>query len=1240
MVRIHGLASGGDVVAGGAKDEFKSRFAALLKDSGLQAKNVARRVNARRGPGASWNVTEGLLSAWKNGRNLPSTGNQSGFLQTVRFLTEQARGRAVRGHAAGHLLDEVEWTRLLEQARAAPIVDDSQRTEIAAYLKALIGWLDVDPWPQYGHPTMPVLKPALLERKLQIAIGNGPQRQYLDADALTGRCARLVVLGPPGSGKTWLAKRSARLCAMAALSALTDGSEIHEIELPLYTTCVRLAAVPPGDHLRHAIVSSAFSQFPDLGGTRMVDSLRDLFENRNGPTLLVIDSLDETHSADDRIRQADTLPSSWRIMLTSRPAAWYGQLTVSDSDPSRRVGFLQPLKYPDDVERFIAAWFGDRPDQVASLTAQIRDRPDLRQASTVPLILTFYCIIGGGRPLPERRTDLYATVVRRILSGRWRGYSNPGPDPEVCITTLRKWAWSAATAHPLSEVGNWADEFPTAWVRRSQDDRDALDRVAAPLQGPDEDTGITLRRFVHRSVHEYLVAQHIGLHLGAKQAAGELVKHIWYDPDWEYAAPAALAVHPKRDQVLLILMHHLTRGDPPSFDLSVVDGCWEFRRFLARAAQESREDDWSPSNGKIIGQARIELVMSRPGDISEVVAEGWPTSNRRILDWLLGQLAVEKWHWLTPRLANGVTGLDPSANDRERARQVLLSRLATPASKIGRHDAEVLADTLGGLAVTIDEQAATRQALLDLLVLEANPEIGAALTRALARLNLSVGERARAREELLRLLADQAEPHMAHALAEALGRLAVTPEDQTHARRVIVDFLRSQIDPRRAQTLGYAMAELGPAPGDWEKARQALLRLLDDQPAWGIWALAQAIARLSPPAEELARVRRELLSLFPAQEPRDAPAFAKMITNVDPTGSGPEWVRQEALGLLVSQNDLWDARALAEVVAILNPTAEERQLARQKIFELLPGEIDEELVGEIDEEAAKAMAEVAAQLAVTVEEREWTASELLSAADLAMPESAAALAEIAARLNPAEWGLALTRECLLSQLSLYVGEWGAWRLVAAFAELNPTAEDRRRARQALINGIDGGDDYVGGWLAFEVAGLAVTAEERVQARQELLRRLADGPHPDIGPWLAVKLARLAVTAEDRAQARQELLRQLADEKSKWAIQDLAEELAQLAATAQEKEQARQVLLGLTVKADRRKIWNPIDVLAELAPTVAELGSWEGLPIAPNPALLAAMRRNSSLSAWLYALPSLSRLLLRPYDPSGHADYAQ
>ena len=332
------------------------------------------------------------------------------------------------------------------------------RGEIAVYLRTLIDWLNTDPWPRDSQFGGPVLTPAAIERKLRVTATGRERGQDLDADGLAQQCVRLVILGGPGSGKTWLAKRTARRSAEDALEVLAAGGTLEEVELPLYTTCSRLFGA--GGDIREAVVSSALGQIGDLGGSRISKALGVLFAERNAPTLLVIDSLDEAHGPSERLRQASTLP--WRIVLTSRPSSWRHQLTINDTDESHRVGELQPLRYPGDVEPFIERWFAGQPEQGNDLAAQIARRPDLQQAATVPLMLAFYCIVGGTGPLPGFRRDLYTRVLNRMLTGRWRD-DDPDrqPDADTCLQTLRAWAWDgAASNHPVSGVGTWADDIP------------------------------------------------------------------------------------------------------------------------------------------------------------------------------------------------------------------------------------------------------------------------------------------------------------------------------------------------------------------------------------------------------------------------------------------------------------------------------------------------------------------------------------------------------------------------------------------------------------------------------------------------------------------------------------------------------------------------------------------------------------------------------------------------------------
>ena len=744
--------------------------------------------------------------------------------------------------------------------------DPAGQHELTVYLAGLARWLSTDPWPEDTRFGGSALIPAAIERNLRIA--DSRVGQDLSADDLARRCTRLVVLGGPGSGKTWLAKRSARLCAEAALDALAAGAGTDEVELPLYTTCARLAAAPLNDGIRRAVVGSALGQIPDLGGSRVLDAVRELFENRDAPTLLVADSLDEARNADNadgRIRQADTLPTAWRIVLTSRPASWNRQLAIGNDDPSRRVGILQPLRYPNDVESFITGWFTGRPELAASLAAQLRYRPALQQAATVPLILAFYCVLGGEQPLPGRHVDLYAKVIRRMLTGRWRGSGDRDPDPDACLDTLRDWAWSAVARDLISGVGAWEDDFPTLRVRQSQDDRDALDHVAVPLGAPDVDTGMTQRRFVHRSLHEHLVAEHVALQMPAEEAAGELLNHLWYDPDWEYAGPAALAMHPQRDQVLKNLICLVTGSRQFFADLAAIDGCWEMRRFLVRVAMESSEDDWLPEAVQIIGRARLDLAKSqdlaesnwRWANLRAVAASDWPTSNGLIIDSVL---ADEAEPVMACRLAEAAAWLDPAAEERARMREAVPALLARRLGGLWFRD---LANAAVQLAVTAEERARAREALLGLLADETDTLQARDLANAFAGLDPAAEERARAREALLALLAGEIAPTGTLGLTDSISRLSVTAEERARAREALLGLLAAETDPWRARYLANAFAGLDPAAEERARAREALLALLAGKIAPTVTRdLTDSISRLSVTAEERARAREALLGLL------------------------------------------------------------------------------------------------------------------------------------------------------------------------------------------------------------------------------------------------------------------------------------------------------------------------------------------------------------------------------------------
>ena len=800
--------------------------------------------------------------------------------------------------------------RVLDRLPPSP----ARQGDIAIYLKAVIDRLNGDLWPhdqQLKQFEQPPLIPAAIECKLRVSVTTTAGEQDLDADVLAEQCQRLVILGGPGSGKTWLAKRAARRCAEKALRALAAGATLDEVELPLYTTCSGLFSAVGSP--RERAVSGALDQLGDLGGSRLNASVGAFLAERDVPTLLVIDSLDEAQGSDDPLRRADTLP--WRIVLTSRPSSWNWQLVIEKQNDSHRVGELQPLLYPDDVEPIIERWFAGRLESGQDLANQIARRHGLQQAATVPLILAFYCIVGGREPLPDFRRHLNSKVLNRILTGRWRG-SRVGnknrPDVGTCLQMLEAWAWAGSTSHPVSGVGTWADNILTGRSHLGEADEDALDHVAAPVGPPDVDTGTIPRRFIHRSIREHLVAEHVA-GLPMDDAVEILLPHIWYDPDWEYSAPAAIANHPQRDQLLRHIICRATRWGRLPEDLAVIDAGRETRRFLARIASESSEADWSPEIAETIGQARVELARS--AQISDLGwAAHWPTSNRQVLDILLRMLGGQGDGRKATRLVGVLVQLGPLPEDKRRARDALLELAARQSSGF---QAEELAGALVQLDPTTEDRRRAREILLGVLHRQPGSWVLSKLVAGVAQLAPTAEDRRQARDALLELPGRRPSGDRADDLAAFLF----------------------QLDPTK---LAGALLQLDPTAEDWRRARDVLLALLADEPrGWDAVRLAGALVQLGPTAEDRRRAREILLGVLNRQRGgQHAARLAGALLQLGPLPEDKRRARDALLELAARRYSGDRADELVGALLQLDPTAEDKRQARDALLGLLADEPD------------------------------------------------------------------------------------------------------------------------------------------------------------------------------------------------------------------------------------------------------------------------------------------------------------
>ncbi len=1136
-----------------------------------------------------------------------------------------------------------------DQSSPEPGVVDkgAGRAVLGAYLGALIAWLDADQWPRRRGMGGPRLSATTLEREMRVAASSSLGRQVLSADAVMLRSRRLVILGGAGMGKTWLARRAARLSALEALDGLNRGMSPAEVELPLFTTCAALTAVSSPHGIRDAAVSAALDEMGDYGGPEVSSALRCILTRPGARVVLIVDSLDEAPGSGPRLAQVSTLP--WRVILTSRPGAWDGQIDVDERADGHDVCVLQPMTYPADVESLIRAWFAEDPRQAAALASQIAGRPALRQAATVPLILTFYCILGGRERLPESHRELHGKVIRRLLSGVWHVADPPSLDLAACLDALRAWAWAGAQRGE----GPWLEEISTERGALGQASYAALDHVASPVTLPDFDGNIR-RRFLHRSLYEHLVAEHV-VGLPVDEAAQVLLPHLWFDPDWEHAAPTALAAHPERDRLLQALISRITAAGRAGPRQGVIpwEARWSLLGLLARTATESREADWSAPAARLIGQARVELALS--GRLEEFGGAGpWPTSNRKVRDVILGR--GSRWpHASSSAQALGreLLTAGPSSEEKGTAREMLLSSLTdlrkfhpeeavdalillgpSPAqrrrarelipARMSRDDFPAsMASRLAQLDPTPDDRSKGRRALLAaitrhtrLSLVQGTPDV----VMALSELCPSDQEKQATRHQILRLLEDRANARAAFALAAMINGLGPSPQELHQAADLLVGMTSSATNEHDIGCCIEAMTQLATVPELRARLRGDLLVVLERRISLSVdSAVCKGLVTLSVTDSERRSACESLLQFVASAGISSLWSEGKAISRLSTSAADRENSTAALIALLESQKDSYKAATLGESIAELSPSHGHKATATAVLTALLRDETDE-----------------------------WNAY---------------ALSSSLLSLQADSGEQSLVKETLRKCLDVPGDHTLADLAASTLIRCNPSSTDKERILDVHLQALDHAIEFARAVpYEHEIRDLAERASTiakldpvpalredlRAVLLKEIAREIAKRPRPgssftltDSGMASKIRAAiRLSPTPDEKAGLRADLLEiteihgATDDYSAQNRLLDLnniadavADGIAQLSPDESEKQQARQEITRILASPlDRSVARALVNGLAALQPTIRDL---EAIPAhyrsLISRRLLDAVRRNSSLDDWLAALPPLEPL---------------
>lgn len=434
--------------------------------------------------------------------------------------------------------------------------------------------------------------------------------------------------------------------------------------------------------------------------------------------------------------------------------------------------------------------------------------------------------------------------------GQWRQYQPPF-DERRCVRALTSLAWHGARDDPINGLADWATVI-TGWEipdGLSDRERSALDHVAPHSTAAGARVGS--REFVHRTIREHLVAEHIA-GLSSADAAAALVPHLWFDPIWEDVVPRALAAHSERDDVLHSCIQLSGCAAGPA-SIPQIDGLLELQLLLARVAGQTAPEDWSAESAEIIqtGVRGLRPLITHNARADEAMSgiARWAQSFAEIEEWLRDSLAHDPSYSQLIDVADALVQVDLRGSFREDVVEGLVRGLGREDAPWRLYEAETaiasLADTSSARASTIHAAAAlcgtmplTAASVASTLGLlhrlaptpEEWSEVASALISRIRGADLdevlAIAESskepppelsAQLRKELIKRLSNGVNAREAAQITIAVEPFGLTADETTVIRRELCRYLGPTADLRDAQVAAFGLSAIGLTPTDQEQ---------------------------------------------------------------------------------------------------------------------------------------------------------------------------------------------------------------------------------------------------------------------------------------------------------------------------------------------------------------------------------------------------------------------------------------
>jgi hypothetical protein len=739
-------------------------------------------------------------------------------------------------------------------------------------------------------------------------IGSSKEREGdLDPVACALEADRLVVLGGPGTGKSWLARQVARRAAKRGFAQLADREPLKKIELPLMVAISSFFALTEQTpSVWGALVTEAVKELePFLPNHRCMSRIRRVLEPRNDHYFVILEGLDEAaqlrSTTAKRVFDA-LIQGNCRLMLTSRPGSWRGQLNMMPPEGKRKALRLetielQPLE-PSQVKRLVRGSLQEEKDANALLDFLGR-HPLLAEAARVPLMAQLIALVGpADRSLRRSQTitlhDIYDLAINRILRGEWRGTeSSETLRPyRVARTFVREWAWRSAVQQndPVSGLADWADALEVDFAESDPAIRSAVDNVF-PVVERDLDRLIERRRFLHHTIRERLVAEHIAS-LSLEEAASELEPHLWYDDTWHSIVPAAVAAHRQPTGLLRrILVGDAADPEKGMAAFHARDGLGELGEMLIRLHAEASDSIWN--NDRVL-QPIFENCFRERG-VSVTPQYRAPEYREQALN--------------PEQVACGLRTGEPPAPDQIRSAAFSATERSDLAEAVRRR-------------LVCERAISARGTLLS----------RRHLAMALEALQPEQAALAGTRLQLINMLADDGRKHQADQVFAAILTLQPTDAERQTVVPLAIAAMNNNVHAWSLVSLAKSLMAVELTPEQRGEVRDALLAGIDREPT-ATWKceLVRVFGVTEPAANDIAACVSHTLASkgYRDLESRDQEPVRKTLSDLTAAYADQAELLLELIQVLRTGSVDWDRCNLVEQIAgrstreALRPVAQE-----------------------------------------------------------------------------------------------------------------------------------------------------------------------------------------------------------------------------------------------------------------------------------------------------------------------------